>query len=78
MSYGYQCALTAGIPKAIVDRAVIVSKKLAENEPVERLETERTLSTLRLYEALVDEFKAFDVANGSVGMFLEKVRAAAL
>lgn len=73
-SHGYHCALKAGMPLEIIQRAQQVSAQLTKNEPIMRIDCEKDESLRRSAEAIVSTFSKFDLQNGNVQQFFSKIK----
>ena len=75
-SYGLACATMAGIPSEIVQRAKVVSNKLAKNQVVERLDNEVMKDKEEHYAQVVDKFKQLvsnDFTEQDVQAFMQQL-----
>ena len=73
-SHGYHCAIKAGMPLDIVQRAQQVSKQMSLNEPIKRIESEKDHALRLRAEEMVDKFNRFDVEKGHLDEFFDFVR----
>lgn len=73
-SHGYHCALKAGMPLEIIQRAQQVSAQLTKNEPIMRIDCEKDESFRRSAEAIVSTFSKFDLQNGNVQQFFSQIK----
>eukprot|EP00960_Hanusia_phi_P025873 745925-Hanusia_phi.AAC.2 len=69
-SNGYHCALKAGIPELIVQRAKAIASKLSNNEPIERFK-EDDFRQRAVF--IVNLFSKFEVETGNIQKFLEDI-----
>lgn len=72
-SHGYHCAVKAGMPLDIIQRAQQISVQLSNNQPIMRVDCEKDESIRRRADAIVSTFSKFDLQNGNVQQFFSRI-----
>ncbi|XP_057980785.1 DNA mismatch repair protein MSH5 [Malania oleifera] len=72
-SYGLYCALLAGVPKEVIERAASVSNAVGNNKQIERLCSEKIQAQDEQYKGAVDKMLAFDPAKGNLKLFFQDI-----
>ncbi|KAK6269623.1 hypothetical protein POUND7_006728 [Theobroma cacao] len=73
LSYGLHCALLAGVPKEVINRAALVLDAIENNKNVERLCDEKISAKDRQYKGAVDKMLAFDALKGDLSAFFRDI-----
>ncbi|XP_017979531.1 PREDICTED: DNA mismatch repair protein MSH5 [Theobroma cacao] len=73
LSYGLHCALLAGVPKEVINRAALVLDAIENNKNVERLCDEKISAKDRQYKGAVDKMLAFDALEGDLSAFFRDI-----
>ncbi|CAN6557834.1 unnamed protein product [Malus baccata var. baccata] len=71
LSYGLHCALLAGVPEEVIQRASFILDAHGNNKHVERLCNENVSAMDQQYQNVVDKMLAFDFRKGDVGLFFQ-------
>ncbi|XP_022716883.1 DNA mismatch repair protein MSH5 [Durio zibethinus] len=69
LSYGLHCALLAGVPEEVINRAALILDAFENNKNVERLCNKKISAKDQQYKAAVDKMLAFDLLKGDLTAF---------
>ncbi|KAF9589522.1 hypothetical protein IFM89_025240 [Coptis chinensis] len=73
LSYGLHCAILAGMPEEVLNRAAFVLETITSNNQVERVCAERILAKDQQYKEAVDKMLAFDATRGDLNLFFQDI-----
>ncbi|XP_021287396.1 DNA mismatch repair protein MSH5 [Herrania umbratica] len=73
LSYGLHCALLAGVPKEVINRAALILDAIENNKNVERLCDEKISAKDQQYKGAVDKMLAFDALKGDLSAFFRDI-----
>ncbi|XVE50681.1 hypothetical protein DITRI_Ditri01bG0182800 [Diplodiscus trichospermus] len=73
LSYGLHCALLAGVPEEVINRAAIILDATENNKNVKRLCNEKISAKDQQYKAAVDKMLVFDFLKGDLSAFFRDI-----
>ncbi|XP_077243681.1 MUTS-homologue 5 isoform X2 [Tasmannia lanceolata] len=73
LSYGLHCALLAGVPEEVVERASSILDAIRSYTQIERLGNERILAKDQQYKDAVDKMLSFDTGKGDLNLFFQDI-----
>ncbi|XWS11235.1 hypothetical protein CRYUN_Cryun38cG0066800 [Craigia yunnanensis] len=73
LSYGLHCALLAGVPEEVINRAALILDAIENNKNVERLCNEKISAKDQQYKAAVDKMLVFDLLKGDLSAFFRDI-----
>ncbi|KAI4388194.1 hypothetical protein MLD38_000547 [Melastoma candidum] len=73
LSYGLHCAVLAGVPEEIVQRAAFVLDSIGSRQHIERLCNDNISSLDRQYKTAVEKMLEFDCKGGDVYAFFQDI-----
>lgn len=73
-SHGYHCAIKAGMPVDVIQRAEQVSAQLVNNEPIMRIDCEKDETSRRRADAIVSLFNKLDLQHGDLLHFFAQIQ----
>ncbi|XP_031405059.1 DNA mismatch repair protein MSH5 isoform X3 [Punica granatum] len=73
LSYGLHCALLAGLPKEVIDRAASILGSPGNNQTIDRVHNERIFAQDQQYKNALEKMLAFDTIHGDLRSFFEEI-----
>ncbi|KAK8643953.1 hypothetical protein V6N13_013230 [Hibiscus sabdariffa] len=73
LSYGLHCALLAGVPEEVINRARLILDAIENDKNVARLCNEKISAKDQKYKAAVDKMLAFDLLKGDLSTFFQDI-----
>ncbi|XP_058072392.1 DNA mismatch repair protein MSH5 isoform X4 [Magnolia sinica] len=73
LSYGLHCALLAGVPVEVIERASFILDTIGSNNHIQRLCNEKILAKDQQYKDAVDKMLAFDACKGDLDLFFQDI-----
>ncbi|GMY31210.1 DNA mismatch repair protein MSH5 isoform X3 [Fagus crenata] len=73
LSYGLHCALLAGVPEEVIQRAAFLLGAIGNDKHVERLCNENISTQDQQYKDAVDKMLAVDVYKGDLNLFFQDI-----
>ncbi|KAB2086235.1 hypothetical protein ERO13_A04G013900v2 [Gossypium hirsutum] len=73
LSYGLHCALLAGVPDEVINRATLILDAIEKNKNVERLCNEKISAKDQQYKTAVDKMLAYDLLKGDLNAFFQDI-----
>ncbi|KAA3452924.1 DNA mismatch repair protein MSH5 [Gossypium australe] len=73
LSYGLHCALLAGVPDEVINRATLILDAIENNKNVERLCNEKISAKDQQYKTAVDKMLAYDLLKGDLNAFFQDI-----
>eukprot|EP00268_Persea_americana_P019471 TRINITY_DN19974_c0_g1_i17.p1 TRINITY_DN19974_c0_g1~~TRINITY_DN19974_c0_g1_i17.p1 ORF type:complete len:592 (+),score=116.72 TRINITY_DN19974_c0_g1_i17:704-2479(+) len=73
LSYGLHCALLAGVPEEVLERASTILDAIGNNKNIGRLCSENILAKDQQYKDAVDKLLGFDACNGNLERFFQDI-----
>ncbi|KAH1063194.1 hypothetical protein J1N35_028181 [Gossypium stocksii] len=73
LSYGLHCALLAGVPDEVINRATLILDAIENNKNVERLCNEKISARDQQYKTAVDKMMAYDLLKGDLNAFFQDI-----
>ncbi|KAK9005992.1 hypothetical protein V6N11_035046 [Hibiscus sabdariffa] len=73
LSYGLHCALLAGVPEEVINRARLILDAIENDKNVARLCNDKISAKDQKYKAAVDKMLAFDLLKGDLSTFFQDI-----
>ncbi|TYG72015.1 hypothetical protein ES288_D05G446000v1 [Gossypium darwinii] len=73
LSYGLHCALLAGVPDEVINRATLILDAIENNKNVERLCNEKISAKDQQYKTAVEKMLAYDLLKGDLKAFFQDI-----
>ncbi|PKI74197.1 hypothetical protein CRG98_005435 [Punica granatum] len=73
LNEGLHCALLAGLPKEVIDRAASILGSPGNNQTIDRVHNERIFAQDQQYKNALEKMLAFDTIHGDLRSFFEEI-----